>query len=102
MQLGEIVAIPPNYSIGYAAGDVADPSEMRSWPYGPIADRVSAFLNHREELAPAVLQLFGDDAYLMYYVEADPAMDAMGADGPFVIGRLGVLGNGAYSRTTGP
>lgn len=102
VQLGEIVAIPPNYSIGYADGSVDDPAAMRAWPYGPIADRVSAFLNHREELAPAVLQLFGDDAYLMYYVEADPAMDAMGADGPFVIGRLGVLGNGAYSSTTGP
>jgi hypothetical protein len=102
VQLGEIVAIPPNYSLGYAAGSVDDPAELRPWPYGPIADRVAAFLNHREELAPAVVQLFGDDAYLMYYVEADPAMDAMGADGPFVIGRLGVLGNGAYSSTTGP
>lgn len=102
VQLGEIVAIPPNYSLGYAAGDVGDPGALLPWPYGPIADRVSAFLNHREELAPAVLQLRGDDAYLMYYIEADPAMTAMGADGPFVIGRLGVFGNGAYSSTTGP
>jgi hypothetical protein len=102
VQFGEIVDIPPNYSIGYAAGSVDDPGAMQAWPYGPVADRVAAFLDHREELTPGVVQLFGDDAYLMYYVEADPAMDAMGADGPFVLGRLGVLGNGAYSRTTGP
>jgi hypothetical protein len=102
VQLGEIVDIPPNYSVGYAAGDPTDPASMRPWPYGPIADRVSAFLDHREELSPAVVQLAGDDAYLLYYVEADPTDTAMGADGPFVIGRLGVLGNGAYAGTTGP
>ena len=102
VQLGEIVPIPANYSVGYAAGDPADPAAMRPWPYGPIADRVAAFLDHREELSPGVVQLGGDDAYLMYYVEAEPAMDATGVDGPFVIGRLGVLGNGAYSSTTGP
>jgi hypothetical protein len=38
----------------------------------------------------------------MYYIEADPDDTAVGPDGPFVIGRLGVLGNGAYAATTAP
>ncbi len=104
-QFGEIVPMPPNHSIGYAGAPLDDPGALSAWPYGPVADRVSAFLSHHEELTPGVVQLPGevgaDDAYLMYYVEADPAMDAMGADGPFVIGRLGVLGNGAYAGLTG-
>jgi hypothetical protein len=102
VQFGEIVPIPPNYSVGYAAADVDDPASLRAWPYGPIVDRVSAFLTHHEELTPGVVQLGADAAYLLYYVEADPDMTATGAAGPFVIGRLGVLGNGDYSATTGP
>jgi hypothetical protein len=106
VQFGEPAPIPPNYSVGYAAGSVDDPAALRPWPYGPVADRVEALLEHREELTPAVLQLPAgdglDDAYLMYFVEARPAADATGAAGPFVLGRLGVLGNGAFSATTGP
>jgi len=106
VQFGEIVPIPPNFSIGYAAIDLGDPGVLHAWPYGPVVDRVSAFLTHHEELTPGVVQLGApgaeDDAYLLYYVEADPAMDAVGPDGPFAIGRLGVLGNGDHSATTGP
>lgn len=106
VQFGEIVPIPPNYSVGYAVALAGDPLDLVAWPYGPVVDRISAFLSHHEELGPGVVQLPGtdglDDAYLMYYVEADPAMDAMGPDGPFVLGRLGVLGNGAHSAVTGP
>lgn len=97
-QFGEDVAIPANHSIGYAAGDVADPVALTPWRYGPVVDRVEAFFDHREELGPGVVQLVDDDgaepAYLMYYVEATPAAMAMGAAGPFDLGRLGVLANG--------
>ncbi len=97
-QFGEEVPIPPNFSIGYAAGDVEDPGALVPWRYGPVADRVDAFLDHREELGPAVIQLVDGDgarpAYLMYYVEATPTAQAMGAAGPFDLGRLGVLANG--------
>jgi hypothetical protein len=106
LQFGEVVPIPPNHSIGYAAAEDNDPTRLRAWPYGPVVDRVSAFLRHHEELAPGVLQLPGargpDDAFLMYYVDAVPADGASGPGGPFVIGRLGVLGNGAYSAIAGP
>lgn len=98
-QFGMDVAIPANYSIGYAAGDPADPAHLTPWPYGPVVDRVVAFLDHRHELGPGVVQLVDDvgpaPRYLMYSVEAtttDPMMD--GPEGPFTIGRLGVLANG--------
>lgn len=104
VQFGEIVPIPPSFSIGYAAGDLDDPTNLVPWPYGPVVDRVSAFLSHHEELSPGVVQLpgaqDGDDAYLLYFVEADPGMDATGPDGPFELGRLGVMGNGAHARLT--
>jgi hypothetical protein len=106
-QFGQIKPIPPNHSIGYAATSPGTLDDLVPWPYGPVVDRVEAFLKHREELGPGVMRLGGvgpdgDDAYLLYYVEAEPAMDAMGAAGPFVIGRLGVLGNGAHEAVTGP
>jgi len=98
-QFGMDVAIPANYSIGYAAGDVADPTRFTPWPYGPVVDRVAAFLDHRQELGPGVVQLVDGDGpaprYLMYSVEAsatDPTM--LGPDAPLTIGRLGVLANG--------
>lgn len=97
-QFGEEVPIPPNHSVGYAAGDLADPAALVPWRYGPVVDRVDAFLDHREELGPGVVQLVDGDgarpAYLMYYVEATPDPMAMGAAGPFDLGRLGVLANG--------
>ena len=109
-QFGQVKPIPPNHSIGYAATAPGTLDRLVPWPYGPVVDRVEAFLKHREELGPGVMRLGGvgpdgtggDDAYLLYYVEAEPAMDAMGAAGPFVIGRLGVLGNGAHEAVTGP
>jgi len=106
VQFGEVTPIPPNYSIGYASATIDDPATLRAWPYGPIVDRVTAFLTHHDEFSPGVVQLAGedgaDDAYLMYYIEADPDETATGPDGPYVIGRLGVLGNGAHARTTSP
>lgn len=99
-QFGEVTPIPPNYSIGYASASIDDPATLRAWPYGPVVDRVSAFLSHHDELGPGVIQLGDDAAYLMYYLEADPDTTATGPDGPYVIGRLGVLGNGAYAATT--
>jgi hypothetical protein len=102
VRLGEVEPIPPTFSIGYAAGAIGDPAALQAWPYGPVVDRVSAFLTHHEELSPAVLQLADRTGYLMYYVEADLAPEATGPDGPFEIRRLGVLGNGSYSATTGP
>lgn len=105
-QFGMTVPIPPNYSVGYALGRVDDPATLTPWPYGPVVDRVDAFLEHKEELGPGVVQLVDDDgpatAYLMYYVEATADDTAMGPTGPFTTGRLGVLGNGAYSAITAP
>jgi hypothetical protein len=95
------VAIPPNYSIGYAAGDPADPGALTPWPYGPVVDRVDAFLDHGHETGPGVVQLVDDDgaapAYLLYTVEATSADPMVTADGPFELGRLGVLANGGTS-----
>jgi len=100
-QFGMDVAIPPNYSIGYAAGDASDPGELTPWPYGPVVDRVEAFLDHGHELAPGVVQLVDDDgrqpAYLLYTVEATSEDPAVTAAGPFALGRLGVLANGGSS-----
>jgi hypothetical protein len=101
-QFGMTVPIPPNYSIGYARASVDDPLTLVPWPYGPVVDRVDAFLDHKEELGPGVVQLVdGDGAmpgYLLYYTEATADDMAMGPTGPFTIGRLGVLGNGTFSR----
>jgi hypothetical protein len=100
------VPIPPNYSVGYARAELDDPAALTRWPYGPVVDRVAAFLEHKEELGPGVVQLVDDGgatpAYLMYYVEAAADDTAMGPTGPFTTGRLGVLGNGTYTAVTGP
>ncbi len=100
-QFGMDVAIPANYSIGYAVSAPDDPSSLTPWPYGPVVDRVSAFLSHGHELGPAVVQLVDGDgptsAYLLYSVEATSADPMVGPDGPYEIGRLGVLANGGTS-----
>jgi hypothetical protein len=101
-QFGQTVPILPNYSIGYAASDPNDPGTLEAWPYGPVVDRVTAFLAHHDEFFPGVAQIDDTDGYLMYYVEADPAMNATPPDGPYTIGRLAVLGNGSYSSVTAP
>lgn len=105
-QFGMSVPIPPTYSVGYALARQGDPTALARWPYGPVVDRVDAFLDHKEELGPGVVQLVDGDgatpAYLMYYVEATADDTAMGPTGPFTMGRLGVLGNGEYSTVTPP
>lgn len=107
-QFGKVVPIPPNYSIGYAHASVAAPDQLTPWPFGPVFDRVDAFLDHRDDLDPAVVQLRAggapDDAYLLYYVDADRVTGAMGPPTPtevLEIGHLQVLGNGAYAEVTG-
>jgi hypothetical protein len=92
-KFGQTTPIPPNFSIGFAAADVDQPDVLSPWPYGPVADRVEAFLDHRDELGPAGVDA-GDDRFLLYYIDASPAMNAVGATGPFDLGRLGVLGSG--------
>jgi len=52
------------------------------------------FTDHRNELGPSVIDA-GGDRFLMYYLDAAPATGATGAAGPFVLGRLSVLGSGA-------
>ena len=79
--------IPPNFSVGYAAAEATAPDMLTVWPYGPVFDNVDAFLDHRDELAPAVLDA-GADRFLMYYIDATPTE----------LGRLGVLGSGARGR----
>lgn len=109
LQFGTIVPIPPNYSIGYASGSLAAPDQLTAWPFGPVYDRVDAFLDHRDDLDPAVVQLrtggAPDAAYLLYYVDADRPTGAMGPPSPtepLELGHLQVLGNGAYARVTNP
>jgi hypothetical protein len=80
-------AIPPNFSIGYAAAETPAPQMLSVWPYGPVFDRVDAFFDHHDELGPAEVDA-GDDRFLLYYI------DAQGTQ----LGRLGVLGSGATGR----
>jgi hypothetical protein len=96
-QFGMEVAIPPNYSVGYAAAVIDDPAALTPWPYGPVFDQVTAFLDHGHELGPAVVQLVDGDgprpAYLLYRVQAT-ADPMAGPAGPFEVGRIGVAANG--------
>jgi len=107
VQFGQVVPIPPNYSIGYARASVDAPDQLTPWPYGPVVARVDAFLDHRDDLDPSVVQLLGpdgtpDEAYLMYYVDGEPQMagGTPGPNDPLTLGHLGVLGNGAYAQDT--
>jgi hypothetical protein len=86
-KFGQTTPIPPNFSIGFAAADPADPASLRVWPYGPVADRVEAFLDHRDELGPAGVA--EGNRFRLYYVEASHETGP-----PFTLGRLGVLGSG--------
>jgi hypothetical protein len=95
VQFDEVVPIDPNDSIGYAASSLAAPGELIPWPFNPVFDRVEAFVDHRSELAPAVVQLTDRGGvpragFLLYYVDAVPADVA----GPIELGRLGVAVNG--------
>lgn len=97
-QFGEIIPIPPTYSIGYAAAlDPSAPGELIPWSFNPVLDRVQVFLEHRSELTPAVVQVTDADGaprggYLMYYLDAitDAARAAVQP------GRIGVAGNGDF------
>ncbi len=102
-QFGEYVPVPANYSIGYATLDPSDPSRFTMWPYNPVVDQVQAFLEHRSELSPAVVQISDksgtpSDGYLLYTLDAETET----ANGPFSLNRIGVMGNGGYQSTTGP
>jgi hypothetical protein len=76
-KFGETTPIPPNYSIGFAAAELGDPGALHVWPYGPVADRIEAFLDHHDELGPAVVEASG--RFRLYYIDET---------------RLGVLGSG--------
>jgi hypothetical protein len=67
VQFGEIVAIPPNDSIGFASAPASDPAALATYPFNPVFDRVVAFLEHRAERGPAVVRVPGREAYLLYY-----------------------------------
>ena len=87
-KFGSPTEIPPNFSIGFAAASPEDPGALAVWPYGPVADRVEVFLDHRDELGPAVVGL-GPNQFRLYYVEATHETTP-----PFTLGRLSVLGSG--------
>ena len=97
VQFGDIVPLDPNYSIGYAATTVEAPDQLEVWPFNPVIDNVAAFLDHRTELSPAVLQVTSDsgvplDGYLLYYLDAVAETEL----GPFEVNRLRVAGNGTF------
>jgi hypothetical protein len=54
VRFGEPAAIPPTFSLGFAGAPAADPAALTAWPYGPVVDRVDAFLTHLDEHAPAI------------------------------------------------
>ncbi len=80
IQLGEVMPVPPNFSIGFASGPADDPGALRVWPFNPVFDRISVFVDHLSELAPAVVQV-GPERFLMYYLAADPAGGELGTIG---------------------
>jgi hypothetical protein len=79
IQFGDVVPLPPNDSIGYASAPLADPGELVSYPYNPVFDRVVAFLDHRAEVAPAVVKAPDGEVYFMYYGAA--SADGMTQEG---------------------
>jgi hypothetical protein len=69
IQFGELVEIPPNDSLGFASAPLRTSETLTVYPFNPVLDRVTAFLQHRAERAPAVVEmppLFGD-GYLLYF-----------------------------------
>lgn len=97
VQFGEIIPIDPNYSLGYAASSTDAPDALTVWPFNPILDDVNAFLDHRSEMSPALVQVaspdgIAGDGYLLYYLDVEAETDL----GPFVVNRLRVAGNGEY------
>lgn len=97
LQYGELIPIAPTFSLGYAASSIDAPERLTTWPFNPILDRVVAFLEHRSELGPTVVQVVDDDCkpiggYLLYYMDAETES----SDGPITLNRLSVAGNGSY------
>jgi hypothetical protein len=87
-KFGTPEVIPPNFSIGFAAAELGSPGVLSVWPYGPVADRVDAFLTHLDELGPAAVEL-ESGVFRLYYVDA-----THDATPTFSLGRLGVFGSG--------
>jgi hypothetical protein len=79
VQFGEVVPLPPNDSIGYCSGPLADPTRLVSYPYNPVFDRVVAFLDHRAEIAPAVVRDPDGEVWFLYYGAA--SADGMTQEG---------------------
>jgi hypothetical protein len=67
IQFGEAVPTPPNFSIGEAAS--YDGKRFVPYPFNPVFDRVSDFLNHPSELEPAVIPYRG--GWMLYYRRAN-------------------------------
>jgi hypothetical protein len=67
IQFGMTVPLPPTDSIGYASAQAADPTDLVAYPYNPVFDRVEAFLNHRAEIAPAVVEDPSGEVWFLYY-----------------------------------
>jgi len=86
-KFGQPLPIPANFSVGFAAAPADDPARLSPWPYGPVVDRVTAFLEHRDELGPGIVDA-GDDRYFLY--ELDASHDAAGV---FTLGHLEVYGS---------
>ncbi len=91
---GNPEVIPPGFSVGFAAGELADPGVLAVWPTGPVVDRVDAFLTHLDELGPAAVEV-ERGSFRLYYIEAthDPTST-------FTLGRIGVLGSGRSTHAS--
>lgn len=79
IQFGQVVELPANDSIGEAGALLSRPTELRTYAYNPVFDRIIAFLEHRAELAPTVVKVPGEDRYLMYF--SGGSADGKEADG---------------------
>jgi hypothetical protein len=69
VQFGVPTPTPPDYSIGVATS--TDGVAFTPYPYDPVFDRVSDFLDHLSEMAPAVITLA--NRQLLYFTRG-PAM----------------------------
>ena len=67
VSLDQVVPVPPNDSIGYATARLGAPTAFVTWPFDPVFDRVRDFLDHRSERGPAVVQVPGQEVWLLYF-----------------------------------
>jgi hypothetical protein len=70
---GAVQATPPNFSVGEAAS--SDGQSFVPYPFNPVFDRTTEFINHPSELDPAVIRFVGEQ--LLYYRRA--AADGSGS-----------------------